>query len=62
MYCLLTLFLSRLCGGEGFLGSGSGFGGFLSRLCGGEVGMSNFAQAADFLSRLCGGEVRCFCY
>ena len=50
------MFLSRLCGGEGWVFYGFMARYFLSRLCGGE-GKTNFPiDGRIFLSRLCGGE------
>ena len=54
----LTLFLSRLCGGELLRIFGLVFYRFLSRLCGGERVDILVNFPLGFLSRLCGGELK----
>ena len=56
MHNNVSIFLSRLCGGE----EGANLQGanlqFLSRLCGGEGASPDRLVGDTFLSRLCGGE------
>ena len=54
-------FLSRLCGGEGWVFYGFMARYFLSRLCGGEVVGIIGVLIVIFLSRLCGGEDEKIC-
>ena len=51
-----SLFLSRLCGGEGRIARYFYSILFLSRLCGGEEWTTQTRLSLTFLSRLCGGE------
>ena len=54
----MSLFLSRLCGGELAHTLKGDFNHFLSRLCGGEPNRVTLTHNLKFLSRLCGGERR----
>ena len=55
-YNRVVNFLSRLCGGEGYLECDGKRLTFLSRLCGGEDFYAREIKSLTFLSRLCGGE------
>ena len=52
----ISLFLSRLYGGELRNIAGNDYYYFLSRLYGGELSHASFSESLSFLSRLYGGE------